>query len=329
MGKVISSIKNGLFGSVFIAILLHMLPSITIAQDYPIKPLRLVVPYPPGGAVDLTARLLSQRLAQALGQTIVIDNRPGAAGHLGAEQVSKASADGYTLLYTVGAELAMRQSLPGSIDLLRDLTPIASVAASVSCIVARPNLPLGSMQELLELARRNPGKLSFGSAGIGSTHHLTGELLREMGVSLMHVPYKGVAPAMTALLSGETDLAITNLAMAMPQLRQGKLKLLAITQSNRFEGAPGVPPVTEALTGFNMPVAWYGFFAPPGLNAVISAKLAGEIGRTVSSAEVRNRLTDASMSPLFTSGEGMINLIRDTAASYARIVRVAGIRLDG
>ena len=328
MGKVIGSIKNGLFGSVFIAILLHMLPIITIAQDYPIKPLRLVVPYPPGGAVDLTARLLSQRLAQALGQTIVIDNRPGAAGHLGAEQVSKASADGYTLLYTVGAELAMRQSLPGSIDLLRDLTPIASVAASVSCIVARPNLPLGSMQELLELARRNPGKLSFGSAGIGSTHHLTGELLREMGVSLMHVPYKGVAPAMTALLSGETDLAITNLAMAMPQLRQGKLKLLAITQSNRFEGAPGVPPVTEALTGFNMPVAWYGFFAPPGLNAVISAKLAGEIGRTVSSAEVRNRLTDASMSPLFTSGEGMINLIRDTAASYARIVRVAGIKLE-
>ena len=306
-----------------------MQSGITTAQDYPIKPLRLVVPYPPGGAVDLTARLLSQRLAQALGQTIVIDNRPGAAGHLGAEQVSKASADGYTLLYTVGAELAMRQSLPGSIDLLRDLTPIASVAASVSCIVARPNLPLSSMQELLELARRNPGKLSFGSAGIGSTHHLTGELLREMGVSLMHVPYKGVAPAMTALLSGETDLAITNLAMAMPQLRQGKLKLLAITQSNRFEGAPGVPPVTEALPGFNMPVAWYGFFAPPGLNAGISAKLAGEIGRTVSSAELRNRLTDASMSPLFTSGEGMINLIRDTAASYGRILRVAGIRLDG
>ena len=329
MVKTIGSKKVGLFSSVLIAMLSHTLLSTVIAQDYPNKPLRLIVPYPPGGAVDLTARLLSQRLTQALGQSIVVENRPGAAGHLGAEQVSKAAADGYTLLYTVGAELAMRQSLPGSIDLLRDLTPIASVAASVSCIVARPNLPLASMQELVELARRNPGRLSFGSAGIGSTHHLTGELLREMGISLMHVPYKGVAPAMTALLSGETDLAITNLAMAMPQLRQGKLKLLAITQSSRFEGALGVPPVTEALPGFNMPVAWYGFFAPPGLNAAISALLSGEIGRTVSSLEIRNRLTDASMSPLFTSGEGLINLIRDTAASYARIVRVAGIRLDG
>ena len=328
MGKTMISIKNWLSGSLFIAVLLNFLASTAIAQNYPSKPLRLVVPYPPGGAVDLTARLLSQRLVQALGQTIVIDNRPGAAGHLGAEQVSKATADGYTLLYTVGAELAMRQSLPGSIDLLRDLTPIASVAASVSCIVARPDLPLGSMQELLELARRNPGKLSFGSAGIGSTHHLTGELLREMGVSLMHVPYKGVAPAMTALLSGETDLAITNLAMAMPQMRQGKLKLLAVTQINRFDGAPGVPPVTDFLPGFNMPVAWYGFFAPPKLNAAINAMLAEEIGRTLSSEEIRKKLTEASMSPLFTSGEGMINLIRDTASNYGRIVRVAGIRLE-
>ncbi len=328
MGKTMISIKNWLSGSLFIAVLLNFLASTAIAQNYPSKPLRLVVPYPPGGAVDLTARLLSQRLVQALGQTIVIDNRPGAAGHLGAEQVSKATADGYTLLYTVGAELAMRQSLPGSIDLLRDLTPIASVAASVSCIVARPDLPLGSMQELLELARRNPGKLSFGSAGIGSTHHLTGELLREMGVSLMHVPYKGVAPAMTALLSGETDLAITNLAMAMPQMRQGKLKLLAVTQINRFDGAPGVPPVTDFLPGFNMPVAWYGFFAPPKLNAAINAMLAEEIGRTLSSEEIRKKLTEASMSPMFTNGEGMINLIRDTASNYGRIVRVAGIRLE-
>ena len=133
---------------------------------------------------------------------------------------------------------------------------------------------------------------------------------------------------MTALLSGETDLAITNLAMAMPQMRQGKLKLLAVTQINRFDGAPGVPPVTDFLPGFNMPVAWYGFFAPPKLNAAINAMLAEEIGRTLSSEEIRKKLTEASMSPLFTSGEGMINLIRDTASNYGRIVRVAGIRLE-
>ena len=328
MGKVIGSIKNGLFGSVFIAILLHMLPSITIAQDYPIKPLRLVVPYPPGGAVDLTARLLSQRLAQALGQTIVIDNRPGAAGHLGAEQVSKASADGYTLLYTVGAELAMRQSLPGSIDLLRDLTPIASVAASVSCIVARPNLPLGSMQELLELARRNPGKLSFGSPGNGSSPHLAAEMMKaQSNTFAVHVPYRGAAPAMQDLLAGQIDFMFDP-GIGLQHVRSGKLKMLGVGSLKRSPLFPDVPTLDElGLKGFDAD-SWFGFYAPAGTPAEVVQRLNREINAALATTAVKDRIQALGGIPAPMSAADFGQSAKTDSERFGQLIKTRNIRGD-
>jgi tripartite-type tricarboxylate transporter receptor subunit TctC len=299
-----------------------------LAQEYPARPIRLVVPFPPGGAIDLTARLLQPRLAAALGQPLIVDNRPGAAGAIGAESVSRAAPDGYTLLYTVGADLAIRHGKPGALDLTRDLTPIAAAVASVSCVAARADLSINSMAELIDYARRNPGKLTYGSSGIGSTQHLTGERLRQHGIDIIHVPFKGVAPALTALVAGQIELVVTNLAIAMPQLRQGKVKVLAVTQPIRFDGARDIPAVNEALPGFDMPIAWYGFFGPPKLPAAIVARLNAEIVKTLQTPELQGRIADASMSAIFTTPGQFVTLIHDTAEAYGKVIKAAGIQLD-
>jgi tripartite-type tricarboxylate transporter receptor subunit TctC len=298
------------------------------AQDYPAKPIHLVVPFPPGGAIDLTARLQQPLLSAALGQPVVVDNRPGAAGAIGAGFVSRAAPDGHTLLYTVGADLAIRHGQPGALDLTRDLTPIAAAVASVSCVAARAGLPVGSIAELMDYAKRNPGKLTYGSSGIGSTQHLTGERLRQSGMDMVHVPFKGVAPAMTALVAGQIDLVVTNLATAVPQLRQGKLRVLAVTQPNRFEGARDIPAINESLAGFDMPVAWYGFFGPPRLPAAVVSRLNAVIQKALQVPELKEKITGASMSVMSTSPEQFMDLIRDTVEAYGRVVRSTGVRLD-
>jgi tripartite-type tricarboxylate transporter receptor subunit TctC len=297
-------------------------------EEYPARPIRLVVPFPPGGAIDLTARLFQPRLSAALGQPLIVDNRPGAAGAIGAESVSRATPDGYTLLYTVGADLAIRNGKPGALDLARDLTPIAAAVASVSCVAARADLPINSMAELIDYAKRNPGKLTYGSSGIGSTQHLTGERLRQYGIDIVHVPFKGVAPALTALVAGQIDLVVTNLATAMPQLRQGKVKLLAVTQPIRFEGARDIPAVNEALPGFDMPIAWYGFFGPPKLPAAIVTRLNAEIVKTLQAPELKGRIADASMSAMLTTPGQFVALIRDTTEAYGKVVKAAGVQLE-
>jgi len=298
------------------------------AQDAPTRTVHIVVPYAPGGAVDLTARLMQQRLAEVLGQPVVVDNKPGAAGRLGAEQVSRAPPDGTTLLYTVGAELAMRQSRPGAIDPVRDLTPIASTVASVSCIVVRASLPFDSLAALIDYAKRNPGKLTYGTAGIASTFHLAGERIKQYGVDMVHVPFKGAGPSVAALVSGEIDVALTNLATALPQVRQGKIRLLAVTQRRRFEGAPEVPAIDEALPGFDMPVAWYAFFGPPGLPRPIVAKLAAAVGKLLETPELKSRIDEGAMSVVFTGPERLPDFIRDTAAAYAKVLQATGVQLD-
>jgi tripartite-type tricarboxylate transporter receptor subunit TctC len=298
------------------------------AQEVPAKPLRIVVAYAPGGAVDLTARLMQPRLSEALGAPVVVDNRPGAAGFIGAEFVSRAAPDGTTLLYTVGADLAIRGLKPGAFDSTRDLTPIASAVASVSCVAARASLPVNSIGELIDYAKRNPGKLSYGTSGIGSTQHLTGERLTQYGADMVHVPFKGVAPAMTALVAGEIEVSITNLATALPQLRQGKIKVLAVTQARRFEGAREIPAIEETLPGFDVPIAWYGFFGPPNLPRTVVTRLAAAIGKSLDGPELKDKITEAAMSVAFTGPEQFPALIRDTANAYGKVIKAAGVQLD-
>ena len=299
-----------------------------LAQEYPSRAVRIVVPYAPGGAVDLTARLMQPRLSEELGQPVVVENKPGAAGQVAAEQVSRAPPDGHALLYTVGAELAMRQSRPGAVDPSRDLTPIASTFASVSCVVVRADLPVDSLRALVDYAKRNPGKLSYGTAGVASTFHLAGERMKQYGVEMVHVPFKGAGPSVTALVAGEIDLSLTNLATALPPMRQEKVRLLAVIQARRFPGAPEVPAIDEAMPGFDMPVAWYAFFGPAGLPRNVVAKVAAAIEKTLDAPELKRRIDEGAMSIVFTGPERMPDLIRDTAHAYGRIVKETGVQLE-
>jgi len=299
-----------------------------LAQAYPVKPIRVVVPYPPGGGVDLTGRLLQQRLAQALGQAIIIENRAGATGMIGAEYVARSAPDGYTLAYTVGSDMALKRfvSKDPTLDITRDFSPIASALESVSCIAVASALQVNTFKELVDMARRSPGKLNFGTAGMNSSQHLTGELLRMHGVEMTHVPFNGLAPALVALMGGQVEVAITNIVSVSSQLREGKVKVLAVTRPKRYEDAPNVPTVGEVLPGFNMPVAFFGFLGPAGLPQPIVMRFNAEVGRALEAPEVTAKVKELSMSVLYSSPEQFMALIRGAIEAYGKITQTAGIK---
>ena len=299
-----------------------------LAQAYPVKPIRAVVPYPPGGGVDLTGRLLQQRLAQALGQAIIIENRAGATGMIGAEYVARSAPDGYTLAYTVGSDMALKRfvSKDPTLDITRDFSPIASALESVSCIAVASALQVNTFKELVDMARRSPGKLNFGTAGMNSSQHLTGELLRMHGVEMTHVPFNGLAPALVALMGGQVEVAITNIVSVSSQLREGKVKVLAVTRPKRYEDAPNVPTVGEVLPGFNMPVAFFGFLGPAGLPQPVVMRINAEVGRALEAPEVTGKVKELSMSVLYTSPEQFMVLIRNAIEAYGKITQTAGIK---
>jgi len=298
------------------------------AQSYPVKPIRLIVPYPPGGGVDLTGRMLQQRLAQALGQAVIVENRAGATGMIGAEYVARSAPDGYTLAYTVGSDMALKRfvSKDPSLDITRDFTPIASALESVSCIAVASALQVNTFKELVDMARRSPGKLNFGTAGMNSSQHLTGELLRMHGVAMTHVPFSGLAPALVALMGGQVEVAITNIVSVSSQLREGKVKVLAVTRPKRYEDAPSVPTVGEVLPGFNMPVAFFGFLGPAGLPQPIVMRFNAEVGRALEAPEVTAKVKELSMSVLYSSPEQFMALIRGAIEAYGKITQTAGIK---
>ncbi len=310
------------------AVLTAALAPVALAQSYPVKPIRLVVPYPPGGGVDLTGRLLQQRLAQALGQAIIIENRAGATGMIGAEYVARAAPDGYTLAYTVGSDMALKRfvSKDPTLDITKDFTPIASALESVSCIAVSAALQVNSFKELVDMARRSPGKLNFGTAGMNSSQHLTGELLRMHGVELTHVPFNGLAPALVALMGGQVEVAITNIVSVSSQLREGKVKVLAVPRPKRYEDSPNVPTVGEVLPGFNMPVAFFGFLGPAGLPQPVVMRINAEVGRALEAPEVTAKVKELSMSVLYTSPEQFMVLIRNAIEAYGKITQTAGIK---
>jgi len=198
-----------------------------VGQTYPSKPIRIIVPYDAGGVIDLTARLLANRLSPEVGQ-LIVENRSGAAGKIGTESLSRAEPDGYSILYTSGPDLAVWQASPNSPTLVRNLTPISSAVSTVPAIAVRANLPIATIGELLEFIRQNPGKLSYGTLGVGSYQHLVGEYLKQQGIVMLAVPYKGLNPVMTDLVAGQIDVAITNLTAGLPLANEGKIKILAL-----------------------------------------------------------------------------------------------------
>jgi tripartite-type tricarboxylate transporter receptor subunit TctC len=300
------------------------------AQDYPTRPVRMVVPFSPGGSTDTLARIVGQKLTERSGQPVIIENRAGAGGHIGAEQVAKSAPDGYTLLLG-GVPHAISASLYSKLpyDMARDLTAIAEVAAFPSAIVLHPSLPANSVKELIALARARPGRLSFGSAGIGSPNHLSLELFQAMaGVSMVHVPYKGSGQLVGDLLAGQVQLASMGLPVAVAHVQSGKLRAIAVTGAARSPLLPEVPTVSEAgLPGFEV-TSWYGVFGPAGLPADIVAKLNSEIGSAVTAPDVKERLAALGAEPSVKAPDQFGRYVREEIAKWAKVVKDSGAKAE-
>ena len=306
-------------------------PAPAHAQAFPNKPVRLVVPFPPGGPLDTVGRALAQKLTEAWGQSVIVDNRPGAGGNIGADLVAKAAPDGYTVVMGALSTHAVNPSLYAKMpyDAVKDFAPITLVAITPNVLVVNPSLPVNSVRELIAYAKANPGKLAFGSGSNGSAGHLAGELFKaDTGTDLLHVPFKGAAPAMQALLSGDIQMMFDNLASASAQVKAGKLKALAVTTARRSPLAPDLPTMAESgVPGFDIST-WFGLLAPAGTPPEIVGRWNAEVGRILRTPEMRERLTAMGAEPAPDTPAEFAQFIASEAAKYARIVKVSGAKPD-
>jgi tripartite-type tricarboxylate transporter receptor subunit TctC len=301
------------------------------AADYPSRPLRLVVPFPPGGAADILARGVAPAFSERLHQQIVVDNRPGANGVIGFELVARSPADGYTLLlgFTTGVAINPVLNSKVSYDPERDFAPISMLARTPMTLIAGPAFPAKSVQELIAASKAAPGKLSYASPGTGNPNHIAGELFKmAAGVNLVHVPYKGAGPAMIDVMAGHVPIAFVTLAAALPHVRAGKLSSLAITGTARWPALPGVPTMAEAgLSGVEV-VEWFGLLAPARTGKGVIVRLSDEAAKIVRSSEIQQRLAEQGLEPVATSGEQFAAVIRSDIVKLAGVIRQAGIRAD-
>src|SRR6184192_564347 len=302
------------------------------AQDYPAKPVRMVVGFPPGGGTDVVARILQPGLSELLGQPIVIDNRPGATGTVAAGQVAKSAPDGYTIMMGHVSVNAIAPSLFANLpyDVNRDFAPIALAAAVPHLVVVHPSVPVTSLKELVAYLKAQPGKLTFPSAGNGSMPHLAGEVFQSLaGVELVHVPYKGSGQSMQDLLGGQHVVAFDTMPASAPHVRSGRLRALAVSSAGRLPAFPDVPTAEEAgLPGYRI-TTWYGVFAPAGTPAAIVRRLHADTVKAMQSPETRSKLegigADGTVS---RSPEEFAALVRADTARYARIVKSIGLKID-
>ena len=292
------------------------------------KPVRIVVPFPPGGTADALSRLAAERMSPLLGQQVLVENRAGAGGNLAAEYVWKAEADGSTLLSSPPHLLTINPLLYKLAFDPSRFVPIGIIAEYPNVLVAAAAVPAGTLAELISLAKKNPGKLNIASQGNGTISHLSAELLKRMaGIDLIHVPYKGTAPAMTDLLGGQVQLMFDNLITTMPHVQAGKLKLLAVGGEKRLRAFPDVPTLTETLPGFRSET-WMGLVAPPGTPAALAERYSNALARVVTEPEVKRRLLELQAEPVGNTPEQMAAVIRQDLARWSQVIREAGIRVD-
>jgi len=300
----------------------------TAAQGYPVKPIRVVVPYAPGGATDLTARLVGQKMQEAMKQNVLVDNRPGAGGVIGADIVAKAAPDGYTVLIAVPAEIAILphlQKLPYNVA--RDLAPVSLAAVTPLILVVHPSLPVRSVKELIAFARARPGQLAYASAGTGGVQHLSGELLKiAMKLDMAHVPYKGAGPVMPDLIGGHVPMFFSGMPPAMPHVKAGKLRALAVTTTRRSPAAPDVPTLAEAgVPGFDIS-NWFAYFVPSGTQADVIARLNLEVNRGLKQPDVREKLASVGAETVGTSPEELARFVRSESEKFAQLVKLSGAK---
>jgi tripartite-type tricarboxylate transporter receptor subunit TctC len=298
------------------------------AQNYPTKPVRIIVPFPAGGSVDMVARVLGKKLSEALGQPFVIDNRAGASGNIGADAAAKSIPDGYTLFVTSSGVLAANVHLYNklSFDPFKDFSPIIRIVNQPNILVVHPSVPAANVKELIVLAKSRPGKLTFGSAGIGTGQDIAAQLFVMMtGVDVLHVPYKGGAPALSDLLGGQIDAMFETSPTAIPYVKQGKLKALAITTLQRSALLPGLSTVSEAGVNGYESVSWIGMVAPAGTPKAIIDRINAEIQKALG-GDTGKQLTELSLEPIGGTPQNFSDAIRKDSADYARIIKAAGIQ---
>jgi tripartite-type tricarboxylate transporter receptor subunit TctC len=312
------------------ALLVVAAPVVLGQAAYPTKPVRLVVPFPAGGTTDLLARAAAQKLSEAWGQQVIVDNRPGAAGNIGAELVAKSAPDGYTLLMgTVGTH-AINASLYAKMpyDHVKDFTPVILVAGVPNVLVVNPQLPVNTVPELIAYAKANPGKLNFASSGSGTSIHLSGELFKTMtGVQMTHVPYKGSAPALTDLIGGQVQLMFDNLPSSLTFIKAGKLRAIAVTSTTRAAALPDVPTVADTVPGFEAS-SWFGVLAPAGTPREIVVKINGEVAKWLASPDAKEKLTAQGANVAGGTPEDFAKHIQAETAKWAKVVKESGAKVD-
>jgi tripartite-type tricarboxylate transporter receptor subunit TctC len=299
--------------------------------DYPTRPIKVIVPFAPGGATDVLARMIGQKLAESWGQQVVVENRPGAGGNIGAEAGARAAADGYTLTLAAAGFMAVNPSLYAKLpyDPVRDFAPVALLVKAPLLLVVNPAVPARNTRELVEWARANPGRLTIGNGGQGTAQHLGGELFTSVaGIRAVHLPYKGSAPATTDLLAGVFEAQFDNMVTLLPHVKSGKLRALGVSSAARVPVLPDVPTIAEsALPGFETGT-WYGMVAPAATPPAVLDKLNREIARIVALPEVNERMVAMGLVPAVGPRASFGEFIRSEIAQYGKLIRSAGIKLD-
>jgi len=293
------------------------------AQTYPSKPVRIIVPFSPGGATDIVTRILAQKLTEAWGQQVVADNRAGASGNIGAELAAKAPPDGYTLFMTSGSIVAANQHMFKRLNWNpeRDLVAITNVASGPQIIAIHPSFPAKNVKELIAVAKAKPGAITFGSAGVGTQTHLAAEnFIHSAGINVIHVPYKGEGPAIVDLVAGQIIFVTPNLSAAIGFVQQGRLRALGVTSRKRSSQLPDVPAIAETLPGFEN-LGWFGLMAPAGTPATVIEKVYRDTAKALEGADLRKRFDDIGMSPVGNPPAEFAKAIKEESVRWARIIR--------
>ena len=303
-----------------------------VAQTWPAaRPITMVVPFPPGPALDLVARLVSGKISDALGQTVVVENRSGANGTIGSSLVARATPDGYTLLAaTAGTHVTavhLMKHLP--YDPLKDFAPIVAAVEPVTCLAVHSAVPVDTVEELIAYARSHPDELSYGSSGLGSVFHMMGELFNQTaGVRIKHVPYRGVAPAMQDVISGHIPMVFISVSNAIPAMQTGRVKILAVLEPTRYPKLPQVRSMSEIVPAFQKPSSWFGFFGPAGLPREIVTRLNIEMVKALNASDVRGKLEDNGMTVIGGTPEQFGALMQDGIVRYGAIIKATGIQAE-
>jgi len=311
-------------------LLVLLLASSVHAQEWPSRAVRIIVPFPPGGSADLLPRAIQEELQKRWGQPVVVENRPGAAGNIGAEAVFRAEPDGYTLLSAPPPPLVINRLLyPKLAYDSTQFVPATVIGAIPNVLLVHSKVPASTVAEFIALVKNSPGKFNYASQGNGTTSHLTAELFKSMagGLQIAHIPYKGTAPALTDLLGGQVDMMCDNLGVSLPHVRSGKLKALGVASPRRIKGMPDVPALSETLPGFES-VAWFGIVAPPKTPMAIAQRISLSTVEALKSAEVQKRLAELSAEPMGLTPEETAAYMKRETERWGAVIKAAGVKLD-